>query len=132
MKHQSFCKIGSYVYPIPPIQTHLHDVAEVRLLDGGDGYVAVGARAFPIKNGVGLIRLTELDEGTHTVRFVIGEQRLESDPIRISGGECSFGCASIDTSAKERIEHARTVEKIKSIEDTIERLDRAVFHTTIF
>ncbi len=132
MKEQLFCRVGAYVYPIPPIQTHSESLAEIRLLDGTDGYVTVGAHAFAIKGGVALIKLSELADGVYTVRFVIGDERLESDPIRISKGDCSFVCPSKDTRAKERIENARLAEKIKSMEESIQKLEHATFCTNIF
>lgn len=132
MKEQLYCKIGTYAYPIPPVCDGTQKALAVRLVEGGEGYVTVGSHVFPIKGGCSLIRTGDLDDGVYTVRFVIGEQRLESDPIRVHRGACSILMPSRDTVARERVEHAKLCEKIYAHEQSLEKLEQAVFRTTIF
>ena len=132
MKTQVYRRIGTYAYPTPPLSTSLGKTAEIHLLEGGDGYVTLGTHAFPIRGGIGLLPLSTLKDGTYAVQFVIGDTRLESDPIYVERQEGTLLSPDVTRRAKERIEHAVMVEKMEATEERIRAIEDAVFRTTIF
>ena len=131
MTQQKLKRIGRYAYPIPPLAASGKSI-HLSLGEGGDGHVALGTHAFPLTGGESRIVFSGIPDGVYTLHLCMGDERVESDPIRIAEGEGYFLLPDRNRLAKERIDSALLEATVKEQVDAIRRLEDAVFRTTIF
>jgi hypothetical protein len=124
--------VGDFAYPHAPVSECHGDRLGVKLLAGGDGEASLGTLSVPLKSGAAIFDLSRLSHGIHSLCFRTGGRVIDADPVRVFSGGAEL-CVDRETNAIcARIELARQRQTLRTLTDTVKRLEEAVFRTTIF